>query len=72
MWILSSIEKNKPFVFIMAFISVIQVIMIYFGGTVFRTMPLTAKELLFVILLAFTVVPFEMVRRIFYKLKRKR
>ena len=71
MWILSNISKNKLFALIMSFISVIQVIMIYFGGTVFRTMPLTLRELSFVIFLSFTVIPFEMIRRIFYKLKRK-
>ena len=68
MWILSDIGKNKPFVLIMIFISVIQILMIYFGGTVFRTVPITAGELLGVLALAFTVIPFEIIRRMFYKL----
>ena len=71
MWILSDIGKNKPFGLIMIFISVIQILMIYFGGAVFRTVPLTAGELLCVIALAFTVIPFEIFRRIFYKLSGK-
>ena len=71
MWILSNIRKNKPFVFIMIFISVIQILMIYYGGSIFRTVPLTAGSLLCVILLAASVVPFEMIRRIFYKLRRR-
>ncbi len=69
MWILSDIGKNKPFGLIMLFISVIQILMIYFGGTVFRTVPLSAVELLSVIALSFTVLPFEMLRRIFYKIR---
>lgn len=71
MWILSDIEKNKPFGLIMIFISVIQILMIYFGGTLFRTVPLLSKEIITVILIAFSVIPFEIVRRIFYKLSKR-
>jgi calcium-translocating P-type ATPase len=69
LWILSNIGKNKPFVFIMILISVIQICMVYFGGTVFRCVPLLPYELSFVILLASSVIPFEMARRLIYKLK---
>ncbi len=71
MWILSNIRKNKPFVFIMAFISIIQILMIYFGGSVFRTVPLSADTLFKTVLLASTVVIFEMIRRVFHKLSGK-
>ena len=71
MWIFSNIGKNKAFVLIMTFISVIQIIMIYCGGGIFRTVPLTIAELMNVILISATVVPFEVVRRIFYKLKHR-
>lgn len=69
LWILSNISKNKPFVFIMLLISIIQIFMIYYGGTLFRCTPLSLKELFYIISLAFTVVPFDMIRRIIYKLK---
>ena len=69
LWLLSNISKNKPFVFIMLFISAIQVCMIYFGGSIFRCVPLLPYELSFVILLASSVIPFEMIRRLMYKLK---
>lgn len=68
-WILSNIGKNKLFIFIMLFISVIQIFMIYFGGEVFRCVPLGAKELLFVLSIAFSVIPFDLSRRIIMKLK---
>lgn len=71
MWILSNIGKNKPFIFIMIFISVIQITMIYYGGTLFRTVPLTADELIKVVLIASTVVPFEIIRRVVYKLRKR-
>ena len=69
LWILSNISKNRPFVFIMLAISVIQIFMIYFGGAAFRCTPLTARELLFAIGVAFTVIPFDIARRIAEKLK---
>ena len=69
LWILSNIRKNKPFILIMLIISIIQICMIYFGGSVFRCTPLAIHELSFVLLLASTVIPFEMIRRLIYKLK---
>ncbi len=67
--VLSNIGKNKLFIFIMILISAIQIAMIYFGGNVFRCVPLTFKELRFAVLMAFTVIPFDLIRRIVYKLK---
>lgn len=67
--LLSNIGKNKLFVLIMTLISTIQIFMIYYGGNIFRCIPLSAKELSFVIFLAFTVIPFDIIRRIVYKLK---
>ena len=69
LWILSNISKNKPFILIMLLISLIQIAMVYFGGQVFRCVPLRAPEIGFVISLAATVIPFEMLRRLVYKLK---
>ncbi len=72
MWILSNIGKNRPFVIIMLLISVIQILMIFFGGELFRTTPITTAEIGNVILLAFTIIPFDAVCRIFKKLSPKR
>lgn len=69
LWIFSGLGKNKPFLIIMALISAIQVLMIYFGGSVFRTVPLAAGEFLPIILLSASVVLFDFLRRIVYKLK---
>ena len=67
-FIFSNIRKNKLFLFIMLLISLIQILMIYFGGAAFRTAPLTLRELISVILIAFSVIPFEVIRRILYKI----
>ena len=69
LWLFSNISKNKPFILIMLLISIIQITMVYFGGWIFRCVPLRAPEISFVITLAATVIPFEMVRRLVYKLK---
>ena len=71
MWILSNIRKNKLFVIIMSLISVIQILMIYYGGSIFRTVPINAKTLIYTILLSSSVLPFEIIRRVFYKLRRR-
>ena len=67
-FLFSGLGKNRPFVLIMLFISVIQVLIVYYGGTLFRSTPLTATELLFTISIAATVLIFDTVRRIFKKL----
>lgn len=69
MSLLSNISKNKPFLLIMSAIVLMQILMIYFGGEIFRSVPLTFRELLNVILLASTVIPFDIVRRVIKKLK---
>ncbi len=69
LWIFSNIGKNKPFILIMLLISVIQIIMIYMGGELFRTTPLRMGELILVIFLAFSIILFDMITRIFAKLK---
>ncbi len=65
--IFSDISKNKVFLLIMAMISVIQVVFIYLGGPVLRTMPLELSELLFTLALSFLVVPLDFLRKIIYR-----
>ncbi|MBQ4071330.1 MAG: calcium-translocating P-type ATPase, PMCA-type [Clostridia bacterium] len=68
MWVLSNISKNKPFVVIMLLISLIQMCIIFYGGEVFRSSPLSSSELWMVLLLAFSVIPFDTARRIVTKM----
>ena len=69
LWLFSNISKNKLFILIMLAISVIQMFMIYYGGALFRCVPLSATELWFAVSTAFTVIPLDVVRRIVEKLK---
>ena len=67
--IFSNILKNKIFVFIFTFIIIVQIYLIYNGHDLFRTYGLTTFELLFVIIIAFTVIPIDFIRKIIYKKK---
>lgn len=55
--IFSNLWKNKIFILIMLFVLIVQILMIYFGGSLFRTTMLTLKEFLIMVLFAFTVIP---------------
>ena len=67
--VFSNILKNKWFIFIILFITITQVILIYFGGSMFRTTGLSIKEFEFMIMLAFTVIPIDFIRKIIIKKK---
>ena len=62
--ILSNINKNKPFLFIISFILVVQIILLYKGGNVFRTYGLTIKELLIILFLSLTPIIIDTLRKI--------
>ena len=67
--IFANLSKNKVFLFIISLIVVIQLILIYFGGTLFRTNGLNLKELIAIILLATTVVPIDFLRKVYLRKK---
>ena len=69
--IFANIYKNKMFIFIIGFIVVVQIILIYFGGNVFRTTGLSLFELEVMILFASTVIPFDAIRKMYLKKKGK-
>ena len=65
----ANILKNKFFIAIILFITTIQILMIYFGGSMFRTIGLNFKELEYMIILASSVVPVDIVRKVVIKRK---
>lgn len=69
--ILANIRKNKVFLSVIAFIIIVQLTLIYFGGNIFRTTGLTLFELNITILIAFTVIPFDIIRKLIYRKKHK-
>ncbi len=68
----AGIRKNPVFLFIMAAILAIQITFVYLGGTVLRTVPLTARELAVTALLSAAVIPAEIIRKALWRLRGKR
>ena len=67
--IFANISKNKVFLFIFTFIIIAQIFLIYNGHELFRTYGLKINELLFVVILALTVIPFDFFRKLVLKKK---
>ena len=67
--LIANLHKNQAFVFIIGFIVIVQLLLIYFGGDLFRTFGLTFKELIIMIVLASTVIPVDWFRKIYLKKK---
>ncbi len=65
--ILQNITKNKVFLSIIIFIVTVQIILIYFGGSLFRTSGLNFYELQLMIILAASVIPFDFIRKTYLK-----
>ena len=66
--ILEDLLKNKVFIFVIIFIIVVQLTLIYFGGSLFRSYGLLLNELFITIVLSATVIPVDILRK--YILKR--
>ncbi len=60
--------KNKTFVVIFTFIILIQLWLIYYGGVMFRTSGITTSNLLFILGMSFSVVPFDLIRKTVFKI----
>jgi magnesium-transporting ATPase (P-type) len=69
--LLANIRGNKTFIKIMGLVAVMQIIFIYLGGNIFRTSGLTLSELIISIVLAFTVVPVDMFRKLIMSNSRR-
>ena len=65
--IFKNLNKNKIFILLFLCISIVQVYLIYYGGSLFRTYGLNIKELGFVLLFAISIIPVDLVRKILFK-----
>ena len=65
--IFGNIIKNKVFLIIISFICFVQIYLIYYGGDLFRTYGLHAKEFAFILILSLTVIPFDFIRKIYLR-----
>ncbi len=67
--VFSNILKNKVFLLVLLFISFIQIILIYYGGELFRTTGITIIEFEIMILTSSLIIPFDILRKIIMKKK---
>ena len=70
--LLKGLWKNKTFIFIMALILTVQILFIYLGGSVLRTVPLTPDELKITFLLSLSVFPADLLRKLALRLIGKK
>ena len=63
--------KNWSFIVIMAAVSAVQILLIYFGGSLFRTASLTRAELHVVLMIAFLVIPADLIRKLVLRFQGK-
>ena len=68
--IFKDIKNNKSFIYIFAFISVMQILIIYVGGNIFGTYGLNVGDLLLVILLSSTTLLANSIRK--YLINKRR
>lgn len=68
--LLSGIRKNKAFTVIMPAVAAIQLLIIYFGGEVFRCVPIKWNELLICAAFAMTVIIADTIRKSIFAIIR--
>ena len=70
--ILGNITKNKVFIGIISFVIIIQIILIYKGGELFRTSGLTISEFIIMLMFSLTVIPVDFIRKLILKSRGKK
>ena len=65
--LLADLNKNKAFLIVILFIIIVQLYLIYYGGSLFRTFGLTLKEIQLTIILAISVIPIDWIRKVIVK-----
>jgi len=70
--LLAHLRHNKLFIGVMMAVVAMQVLLIYYGGTVFRTTGLRLQELVLVVALASTVILFDLGRKIFLRVNNRK
>lgn len=66
--IFDNLFKNKVFIFIIIMVFIVQLYLIYYGGTLFRTSGLTIQELIITIIISLSVLIIDILRKIFCKI----
>ncbi len=65
--LIENLAANKRFILVMGLISVIQILITYFGGEVLRTSGLNLKEWLVALFFAILIIPTDLIRKLISK-----
>lgn len=65
--IFAHLSENKIFLLIILFIIIVQISIVYSGITIFQTTRINIKELLITIVLSFSIIPLDIIRKIITK-----
>lgn len=65
--LLENLAGNKQFIYVMAAIAAVQVLMTLFGGSFLGTVPLNFKEWIVVLGFAFLIIPLDIIRKLVKK-----
>lgn len=65
--IFAHLKENKVFILIIIFIIIVQIMIIYSGMSIFQTTSISLKEFLIVVLLSFSIIPVDFMRKFILK-----
>ncbi len=68
----ASLSANKTFILIMIIVAAVQLVMIYYGGSIFRTTPLSIRDVFLTAVIASTVFVSDFIIKLTGKLKTKK
>lgn len=69
--ILANIIKNKVFIGVITFVIGMQIYLIYYGGSLFRTKGLTIREFIIMMGIGLLVIPIDFIRKLIRKKQNK-
>lgn len=69
--ILNNINENKGFIKVMGAIVIVQIILTFLGGDFFSCTPLNLSQWIVVVIMALTIIPFDMLRKIIFNKNKK-
>lgn len=64
----SGLSKNTTFIIVFMLIGIVQLALIYFGGSVFRTTYIDPSKLLKILLISLSVIPVDFIRKVVIRL----
>jgi magnesium-transporting ATPase (P-type) len=69
--LLAGLHRNPTFIAVMLLVSAVQLCLIYFGGTLFRTTAIGLHEWIPVLRLSLLVIPFDIARKLALRLSHR-